>query len=148
MRSLFAVALMACAATATVASADTLASRGWVRMASVSYPGGTTRLDIPFAAEVQTRQIAVETYQYCAPRALASRARVEDDAFPGAWPRLVPLRFVSQGTYGAVLRAFYVVDDGGDWLPLVTGLSFSLSQVVAGPARPCRMDFYALPGRN
>jgi hypothetical protein len=139
----------------TANAQQALATRdGWVQVGSVVYPGGTLRMDVPFVVEVETREIGVVAAQYCAPRALASRAVVLDDfTGGGGWTHFANLRFVNQRYVGGYINAFYLVDDHGgpfpgSGAPLVSGLQFSFAQVNPGFARACRLDFYARPSRD
>lgn len=133
--------------TAAHAQSD-LSRNGWVQVASTVYPGGTLRMDVPFVAEVETREVAIVVPQYCAPRAIASRAVVLDD-YTGTWTHFAALRFLRQSYVGGYINAFYAVDAGfGAGAPFVSGLQFSFAQVNPGFARACKLDFYAKPARD
>ncbi len=117
----------------------------WVQVAAVTYPGGTTRVNVPFGLEVETTQVGLLVPRYCAPRALSSRAVILDSF--GGGTRSVDLRFVRQDYVGANIRAFYAVDDfRGGGVPLVTGVTFGFAQVGGGPLRSCPMTIHVLPG--
>ncbi len=117
----------------------------WVQVAAVTYPGGTSRVSVPFGIEVETSQVGLLVPRYCAPRALSSRAVILDSF--GGWTRSVDLRFVRQDYVGANIRAFYTIDDfRGGGMPLVTGVTFGFTQVVPGPLRSCPMTIHVLPG--
>ena len=136
--------LIALVLAAPMASAQG-SGRQWFQVATSVYQGGTVRQNIAFAAEVETRNIALVVPMQCAPRALASRALILDGF--NNWTRSVDLRFVRQEYVGGFLRAFYTVDSQFDGsIPLVSGLVFSFAQVNPGFQQPCQITIYAHPG--
>lgn len=145
---LAAAAFVAIALQSTEASAQSPWPVGsqWYEVAQAAYNGGQERVTMPFAIEVEAVNFALVVPEYCAPRALASRAQIIPEfGYPG-YARWADLKFRSQEIWAGQIRAYYTVDTRySAAVPLVTALVFSFAQLPNRPGTSCPVRVFANP---